>query len=99
MKLTPLAMRKEPNLKIQKTGAKVTANSKVSARFLSGALGGNLPGCSPRLVTGVRGEKESGADFDELILILYPFRGRDGGIVNPPLSGIALRDQIAEQMV
>jgi hypothetical protein len=29
----------------------------------------------------------------------YPFRGRDVGSVNPPLSGIALRDQIAEQML
>jgi hypothetical protein len=29
----------------------------------------------------------------------YPFRGRDVGGMNPPLSGIALRDQIAEQML
>jgi shikimate dehydrogenase len=29
----------------------------------------------------------------------YPFRGREGGSVNQPLSGIAQRDQIAEQMV
>jgi hypothetical protein len=30
---------------------------------------------------------------------MYPFRGRDGGSMNPPLSGIAPSDQIAEQMV
>jgi hypothetical protein len=32
-KLTPLAMRGGPNIKIQKTGAEVSANYKVSARF------------------------------------------------------------------
>jgi hypothetical protein len=31
LKLTPLAMRRGPNIKIQKTGADVIANSKVLA--------------------------------------------------------------------